>query len=400
MKKLNINQRFIILISAITVIVIIGIVVGANVIKTNITNGKYNSSNSGSNNGNLLPEYIKKGITLGEVTGTLESLDTSDATATAADIAWGETAYVKGKKITGTRLRQVDGVSIPYGFYYVGGRKNTGIVISDSSNDEDKYASYSDQANIPADGLEGNQFVWVPVENIDNFKRYIGYWNNTYSGEDLDWNLLSEPAVEGIGYEGEIKEYNEMVSSVEKNKGFFVARFEAGNDSGKVVSQKGVIPWNKILWGESMTEIGETGAVAKAKGMYTNKEIYGVTSTLIYGIQWDAIMSWIDPNYMTHTCDTSNSFVAYSYNQGNYTGKLMECGSSDNYRVKNIYDLAGNVDEWTMEVYNNGNRIDRGGNYNNYASPSNEVPASARVAVPPDYDNIADTIGFRVALYL
>lgn len=123
MKKLNINQRFIILISAITVIVIIGIVVGANVIKTNITNGKYNSSNSGSNNGNLLPEYIKKGITLGGVTGTLESLDTSDATATAADIAWGETAYVKGKKITGTRLRQVDGVSIPYGFYYVGGRK-------------------------------------------------------------------------------------------------------------------------------------------------------------------------------------------------------------------------------------------------------------------------------------
>ena len=72
MKKLNINQRFIILISAITVIVIIGIVVGANVIKTNITNGKYNSSNSGSNNGNLLPEYIKKGITLGGVTGTLE----------------------------------------------------------------------------------------------------------------------------------------------------------------------------------------------------------------------------------------------------------------------------------------------------------------------------------------
>lgn len=248
MKKLNINQRFIILISAITVIVIIGIVVGANVIKTNITNGKYNSSNSGSNNGNLLPEYIKKGITLGEVTGTLESLDTSDATATAADIAWGETAYVKGKKITGTRLRQVDGVSIPYGFYYVGGRKNTGIVISDSSNDEDKYASYSDQANIPADGLEGNQFVWVPVENIDNFKRYGGYWhdmpqaeyesieNNNYSW----WNLFSEPTVEGYGYEGEIEEYNSMYSSVEENKGFYVARFEAGNDNEVVVSKKGM----------------------------------------------------------------------------------------------------------------------------------------------------------------
>lgn len=387
MKKLNINQRFIILISAITVIVIIGIVVGANVIKTNITNGKYNSSNSGSNNGNLLPEYIKKGITLGEVTGTLESLDTSDATATAADIAWGETAYVKGKKITGTRLRQVDGVSIPYGFYYVGGRKNTGIVISDSSNDEDKYASYSDQANIPADGLEGNQFVWVPVENIDNFKRYGGYWhdmpqaeyesieNNNYSW----WNLFSEPTVEGYGYEGEIEEYNSMYSSVEENKGFYVARFEAGNDNEVVVSKKGIMPWTNISWGENMSEIGKTGAVARSKGMYANKEIYGVTSTLIYGVQWDAIMTWIDPNYITSTCDVQNSFVANSEGKGNYTGTIDVCGSSDNYRIKNIYDLAGNIDECTMESASNNSRVDRGGNWIN---SDQKVPASARVIIP------------------
>ena len=387
MKKLNINQRFIILISAITVIVIIGIVVGANVIKTNITNGKYNSSNSGSNNGNLLPEYIKKGITLGGVTGTLESLDTSGATATAADIAWGETAYVKGKKITGTRLRQVDGVSIPYGFYYVGGRKNTGIVISDSSNDEDKYASYSDQANIPADGLEGNQFVWVPVENIDNFKRYGGYWrdmpqaeyesieNNNYSW----WNLFSEPTVEGYGYEGEIEEYNSMYSSVEENKGFYVARFEAGNDNEVVVSKKGIMPWTNISWGENMSEIGKTGAVARSKGMYANKEIYGVTSTLIYGVQWDAIMTWIDPNYITSTCDVQNSFVANSEGKGNYTGTIDVCGSSDNYIIKNIYDLAGNIDECTMESASNNSRVDRGGNWIN---SDQKVPASARVIIP------------------
>ena len=101
MKKLNKKQKLIILIAIVTTIVIIGIAVGANVIRTNIANGSYESSNSGSNNGNLLPEYIKKGITLGGVTGTLESLDTSDATATEWDIAYGETAYVNGEKITG-----------------------------------------------------------------------------------------------------------------------------------------------------------------------------------------------------------------------------------------------------------------------------------------------------------
>ena len=104
MKKLNKKQKLIILISIITIIVIIGIIIGANIMRTNIANGNFNSSNGSSNNGNLLPEYIKKGITLGGVTGTLESLDTSDATATAEDISWGKTAYVKGEKITGTYL--------------------------------------------------------------------------------------------------------------------------------------------------------------------------------------------------------------------------------------------------------------------------------------------------------
>ena len=104
MKKLNKKQKLIILISIITIIVILGLIVGANVIRTNLANGNYNSSNENSNNENLLPEYIKKGITLGGITGTLESLDTSDATATAEDIAWGKTAYVKGEKITGTYL--------------------------------------------------------------------------------------------------------------------------------------------------------------------------------------------------------------------------------------------------------------------------------------------------------
>ena len=52
----------------------------------------------------LVASYIKKGITIGEITGTLEVLDTSDATATPEDIAMGKTAYVKGEKIVGTRM--------------------------------------------------------------------------------------------------------------------------------------------------------------------------------------------------------------------------------------------------------------------------------------------------------
>ena len=102
MKKISKKQKLMILISIFTIVVIIGLVIGINAIKVNILNEKYNSSNSSSSNGNLLPEYIKEGITLAGVTGTLEVLDTSDATATPEDILYGKTAYVDGKKITGT----------------------------------------------------------------------------------------------------------------------------------------------------------------------------------------------------------------------------------------------------------------------------------------------------------
>ena len=104
MKKIGKNRRITIIISIICIIVIIGIIIGANVIKVNIANGKYNSSNSGSNNKNLIPEYIKEGITLGGITGTLKVLDTSDATAKPEDITKGKTAYVNGVKITGTKI--------------------------------------------------------------------------------------------------------------------------------------------------------------------------------------------------------------------------------------------------------------------------------------------------------
>ena len=117
MKKISKKNKIIILTAIALIIVIIGILIGTNAIKVNILTGKFNSANNSSSSGNLLPEYIKAGITLGGVTGTLEDLDTSDATATAEDIALGKTAYVKGKKITGTRVEPITDLN-PDEVYY------------------------------------------------------------------------------------------------------------------------------------------------------------------------------------------------------------------------------------------------------------------------------------------
>ena len=182
-----------------------------------------------------------------------------------------------------------------------------------------------------------------------------------------------------------------MMQSVEKNQGFYVARYEAGNENGTVVSKKGATVYDNVAWGDSMTSPGGSNrAVTKAKGMYSDKNTYNVTSTLIYGVQWDAIMSWIDPAYETSSC-TSDSYVRNSRGKGNYSNKATS-GSNDNYRVKNIYDLAGNVTEWTMEAEYNLNRICRGGNT---ADTGASGPASHRWSRETGL-----YAGFRVALYL
>ena len=142
-----------------------------------------------------------------------------------------------------------------------------------------------------------------------------------------------------------------------------------------------------------MTNLGN-GAVYQSKQKYSSNT-FGVTSTLIYGVQWDAIMTWIDSAYKTGTCN-STSFVVNSTNKGYYNqSSETTIGSNSNYSIKNIYDLAGNVYEWTMESCDTVARVLRGGD--NYDSGT-DGPASYRTNFDPDFSG--QDIGFRPALYL
>lgn len=67
------------------------------------TEGKYINKVTLNKDANLVPENILKGTSIYGIDGTGESgIDTSDATATAGDIAKDKTAYVNGEKIVGT----------------------------------------------------------------------------------------------------------------------------------------------------------------------------------------------------------------------------------------------------------------------------------------------------------
>ena len=100
MKKLSKKQKTIGFIAILIVAVIVAIVITTSIIRNNkqVANEGYTatSANAGSS---LISNYILNGITIGGITGKMDVLNTSDATAKQEDIALGKTAYVDGKKL-------------------------------------------------------------------------------------------------------------------------------------------------------------------------------------------------------------------------------------------------------------------------------------------------------------
>ena len=271
---------------------------------------------------------------------------------------------------------------IPEGFIIVPGLDNIekGLVISDSINDKELSES-----EIVA---EGNQFVWVPVPVFNEFKRY-DFKNDKELSSDYIENSGNGITVDK-GASESIKEAQEMYKSVNENKGFYIGRYEAGNEGDKVISKKGVNPYINIGWNLDGTIESETGgAVEKARSFDTQSKYTSVTSTLVYGVQWDAVMKWLS-NGTTEEKSWINATGLYI---GNINGETKKTGNSYNYQIKHIYDLLGNVEEWTMEAHST-YRVTRGGS-SAYGVASY---CSMRYDMKPN-SNLYHT-GFRIALYL
>ena len=292
------------------------------------------------------------------------------------------TTVTKPEKWTSTEVTPIaDGkggtVPLPGGFHYVGGDIETGIVISDKSGD-----------TLDSSGVDmGNQFVWIPVSKETDLTRtkFDTTTGQPTTGLDTDY---TEPYEDG--YSTEKSEYDTMKAQVLKYGGFYIGRFEAGVSSTTlreeattaqtVVCKKGVAPYNYVPWGKAMNDAsevsGQSGAVYLAKSFAGQHNYTSVTSTLTYGCEWDAMCRYIGDSQRT-TPEKSPVEL---------TGSVASDVS------KNIYDLAGNCDEWTMEAYSTLARVRRGGNYS-YAGPvsyrGNNDPTNG-------YDNYS----FRPTLYI
>ncbi len=248
---------------------------------------------------------------------------------------------------------------IPEGYKHVCGEWNNGFVIERCS--------------------DGSQFVWIPVGSLDsngtldgehfsekfgrrNYKNYYEFSDDEYS-EPLNGELLKQ------------------CESVKKYGGFYISRYNISKSSaGKPQSVKGAMPWVNINFDDAK------------KIASTIEDNEAVKSHLTFGAEYDSILEWFiktEVKTLAEIAEDSTEWGNYG-NTENSPREVVETGSRDEWCANNIYDFAGNVEEWTQEQ-NKGLHVVRGG-YN--CVRGNEFPVVFRYYTC----NIFYDTGFRATL--
>ena len=252
---------------------------------------------------------------------------------------------------------------IPEGYKHIGGEWNNGFVIERCS--------------------DGSQFVWIPVGSLDSngtldgvsFTEKFGrrnYRNNEFSEGEFHERLTDELALQ--------------LESVKKYGGFYISRYNISKSSkGKPQSVKEVMPWVNI-------DFDDAKKVAS-----TIEDSETVKSHLTFGAEYDSVLEW----FIKSNARTRNEIAEDSTNWGNHWNtknppkRVVETGSREKWCTNNIYDFAGNVDEWTQEQNDSSYRVIRGGYYCN---DGDFYPVAYRSYDYPD-DGYNNT-GFRATLYI
>ena len=328
---------------------------------------------------------------------------------------------------------------------------DTGLVIKDANGNEYVWVVVPRTIAVyKTTGLGKTTFTDADYTSIENdlkeyTKTYRGStsYSDTYTADDKN-----------VGWFADATAYNNlknsMLKSVYENGGFYVGRYEAGIDTTTGTNRTSNTDKNSDGKYTMPSTVPVTKADAypytyvtrtQAQNLASNVNSGTKTSSLMFGVQWDLVLAFMHnkgniadstltsnsttignycnstfqlsqtgqyavcSNYSlsstwnqstkptTNFVDSSRNKIAQS-SDGN--GILVTTGTSETNKVMNIYDIAGNVDEWTLESPSSdiNQCASRGGSY--FDTGSNN-PAALRVG--SDSVLSINRIGFRVSLF-
>ena len=327
------------------------------------------------------------------------------------------------------------------------GTIDTGLVIQDASGNEYVWVVVPRTTAVYAKtGLGKTTFTDADYTSIENdLKEYT----KIYRG-NTDFSDVYYADDKNVGWFADETAYNNlknsMLKSVYENGGFYVGRYEAGiaenrtSNTDKNTDGKYIMP--------STAPVSKADAYpytyvtrTQAQNLASNVNSGTKTSSLMFGVQWDLVLAFMhNKGNIADNTLTSNSTTIGNYRDsvfqlsqtGQYTvcsnyslsstwnpsttsttnfvdssrnkiaqssdgnGILVTTGTSETNKVMNIYDIAGNVYEWTLEKTSRTSSpcAYRGGNFYNTGS---NIPAAYRLSISTahsDYD-----LGFRVSLF-
>ena len=391
---------------------------------------KTNSSGGSSSGGSTGGETQTPEITIGEAKVVANSDGTGSAITDAASVYLGNTLYITfSHSITGGTTT-VD-KTIPYavtknGTYTftvtgtVNGKsytKNVSVTVNQFKTAKDYVAAnvevtYPDgkvwipegfriskdsastvQGGVVIEDKDRNQFVWVPVATLADYKRT---W---YTG-DGSFSSYSEALPE------------DEKTSVERYKGFYIGRYEAGDKestgttkatfrtsssdtSNSVTIKADQVPYNYVT---------RTQAISLAEGFKTQQG-YKAKTKLVSSYAWDttiAFLQKVNSDYGSSSKEGNYRDTTFSYtditgaSQTKATSSRVLVPTGQTTPVCNIYDMGGNVYELTTESYSDTDRpcAERGGGYGG-------IFALGSAGDRSNYSGYArDDVGFRLTLFM